>query len=177
VEETTQFPSHIETGDIVYEDRNQKIRRVVAHFNGFDKEFLVCDFGQRAGIVAVSKQNILLVRQYRLLINDLSYEIPGGFVEEGESPSESASRECLEETGVDCRDVKPLINFHPGLDTNQNYTLIFYSEVTITENTESSSDRHLWVPLSECLEMIYSGKIVDSLSIIGILEYARRSSI
>lgn len=35
------------------------------------------------------------------------WEIPGGMVEEGESPSEAARRECMEELGVDLEIGKP----------------------------------------------------------------------
>lgn len=77
MEETRLIPIKVEYKKEIYKDRNQKIQRVLAHFDGFDKEYFVSDHGKRAALLAVRNGNILLVRQYRLIINDLSYEIPG----------------------------------------------------------------------------------------------------
>lgn len=95
--------------EVVYEDRFQKIYGVTADFGGFTKEYFVRDSGQRAGVVVVREKSVLLVRQYRLLIGRLSWEIPGGKVDEGQTPEAAAVRECLEETGVRCGNFKPLL--------------------------------------------------------------------
>ena len=50
--------------------------------------------------------HVLLVSQYRLLVNRLSFEVPGGKVDDGESPEESAIRECMEETKVTPKNLK-----------------------------------------------------------------------
>jgi len=66
----------------------------------------------------------LLVRQYRLLIDGLSWEIPGGGVEANENPEDAALRECLEETGISCRNLHTLVSFHVGLDNVHNPTSV-----------------------------------------------------
>ena len=100
MDETVLLPLSIEPQGLVYQDRNHKVYRILARFDGFCKEYYVSDHGQRAAVVAVRDGKVLLVRQYRLLINGLSYEIPGGKVEENDTPETAAIRECLEETGV-----------------------------------------------------------------------------
>ena len=107
--ETTQHPTKIEPKEQVYCDRNQKIQRIIAHFDDFDKEYFVSDHGKRAALLAVYNGKVLLVRQYRLIINDISYEIPGGRIEENEAPEDTAIRECLEETGVKCSNLEQLV--------------------------------------------------------------------
>lgn len=168
--ETTLLPLSVEPQELVYQDRNQKLYRVVVRFRGFSKEYYVSDHGQRAAIVAVRNGEVLLVRQYRLLINGLSYEIPGGRVNEDETPQAAAVRECLEETGVQCLNVKPLISYHPSLDIWKNYTYIFYSE-EIKEVARDHSDRWVQIPLARCIDMVFAQQIVDSLSIIALLAY------
>ena len=168
--ETTLLPLSLESQEIVYRDRNQSIQRVVARFDGFEKEYFVSDHGLRAAVVAVRNDEILLVRQYRLLINGLSYEIPGGKVDENETPEQAAIRECLEETGVICSDLKLLIDYLPSLDIWKNHTYIFYTE-KITGGEKNRSDRHEWAPLESCISMIFGGQITDSLSIIALLAY------
>ena len=170
VSETTLLPLSIEPQELVYQDRNQKIYRIVARFDGFSKEYYVSDHGQRASVVAVRNSEVLLVRQYRLLINGLSYEIPGGRVDENETPEAAAIRECLEETGVQCLNLKPLISYHPSLDIWKNYTYVFYSE-EIKEIEKDNSERRVWIPLERCIEMVFAQQIVDSLSIVALLAY------
>ena len=168
--ETTSLPLSIEPQEIVYQDRNQRIQRILARFDGFNKEYYVSDHGRRAAIVAVRNGEILLVRQYRLIINALSYEIPGGRVSENETPEAAAIRECLEETGVQCLNLKPLIGYHPSLDIWKNYTQVFYSE-ELEEIAKDSSDRRVWIPLARCIDMVFAQQIVDSLSIVALLAY------
>lgn len=168
--ETTLLPLSIKPQELVYQDRNQKIQRIVARFDGFSKEYFVSDHGQRAAMLAVRNGEVLLVRQYRLIINGLSYEIPGGRVGENETPEAAAIRECLEETGVQCLSFSPLIGYHPSLDIWKNYTHVFYSE-ELEETAEDNPDRRVWVPLARCIEMIFAQQIVDSLSIVALLAY------
>ena len=168
--ETISLPLSIEPQEIVYQDRNQRIQRILARFDGFSKEYYVSDHGQRAAVVAVRNGEVLLVRQYRLIINGLSYEIPGGRIEENETPEAAAMRECLEETRVQCLNVKPLIGYHPGLDIWKNYTHVFYSE-ELEEIAEDNPNRRVWIPLARCIDMIFAQQIADSLSIVALLAY------
>lgn len=160
---------------VVYENRYHQVYRVTADFDGFSKEYFVTDYGQRAGLVVVKGESMLLVRQYRLLIDRLSWEVPGGKVDDGETPEAAAVRECLEETGLQCRDLKPLLSFRPGLDTLHNPTYLFYTDKFVKAPGKNLSQREVqgctWVPLERCIEMIFTEKIVDSLSIVAFLSY------
>ena len=111
-----------ESSDLVYENRYQQISRVAGDFAGQWKEYFVTDYGRRAGLVVVDGASVLMVRQYRLLIDRVSLEIPGGRIDSNEIPEAAAVRECLEETGLRCRNLTPLLSFHPGLDTLHNPT-------------------------------------------------------
>lgn len=161
--------------EVVYGDRFQKIYGVTADFGGFTKEYFVRDSGQRAGVVVVREKSVLLVRQYRLLIDRLSWEIPGGKVNEGETPEAAAVRECLEETRVRCGNLKPLVSFHPGLDILHNPTYLFYTnefQETIGHNLPVNEVcQHVWMPLARCSEMVFEQKIVDGLSLVALLAY------
>ena len=162
--------------EVLYKNEHQEIYRVEADFGAFKKRYSVVDTGHRAGIVVVRGDCVLLVRQYRLLIDDTSWEIPGGRVDEGETPEMAAVRECLEETGIHCLNTKPLIFYHAGLDTFHNPTYLFYcensTEVVVSQKTNPQEVSGLeWVPLSRCIEMIFEGRIVDCFSIVALLTY------
>ena len=159
----------------VYRDPYQQIDRVIADFGDFTKEYFVRTSGPRAGMLVIENGSVLLTRQYRLMINDLSWEIPGGKVDDGESPEEAAIRECLEESGIRCSNLKPLVEYLPGLDTSDNRTHIFYSEdherISHPEPNPREVLEQEWIPLDQCMEMISKQVIIDALSIIAIMTY------
>src|SRR5678816_1151053 len=98
-------PIHIGPKEIVYENQYQHIYRVSAEFPTFTKELFVNDYGRRVGLLYVNGSQVLLVRQYRYLVNQLAWEIPGGRIDPHESPEEGAVREGLEESGLRCRSI------------------------------------------------------------------------
>jgi len=171
-------PKTIGEREVVYENQYQQIYRIAVEFEGFGKELFVNDYGRRVGLLFVQEEQVLLVRQYRLLVRQLAWEIPGGRVDPGESPEVGAAREGLEETCLRCRSLKPLLYFHPGLDTFDNPTFLFYSD-----DFEAAAPEHLhahevservWLPLSRCVEMIFAKEIVDSMTIAALLAFHTR---
>ena len=167
MEETVLLPIQVVTHEIVYQDRNQSIRRVVADFGKFEKEYFVSDHGQRAALVVLHKNQVLLTRQYRLLPNTISLEIPGGRIDKNESPKKAAKRECLEETGVQCKKLKLLLSFHSGMDIWLNYTHVFLAEHS-KHTAKTNNERSEWVSLDKCVKMAFSGEILDILTIVSI---------
>jgi 8-oxo-dGTP pyrophosphatase MutT (NUDIX family) len=161
-----------------YQNPYQRIYRQQIELNGRLKEYYVSEAGVRAGVVVVDEGSVLLVNQYRLLIDGTSWEIPGGRVDENESPQDAAVRECLEETGVRCFELSPLLFYQVGLDTLNNPTHLFYTQ-SVSEQRELKEIHQAevigsdWVPLSRCIDMIFEGEILDSFTIIGLFSYAR----
>ena len=47
------------------------------------------------------KDKLVLIKQYRVPLNDYLYELPAGLIDEGEDYKVSVSRELKEETGLD----------------------------------------------------------------------------
>lgn len=164
---------------LIYQDRYHRISRVVANFGDFTKEYFVNETGTRVGLLVIKDCKVLLVQQYRLLIDRLSWEIPGGCVDEGETPEAAAVRECLEETGVRCFNLQPLVFYYPGLDTANNPTHLFFcdsiAEAKEPHHVDMREVSHWeWVTLEQCIAMIFSREIQDSLTMLGVLAYKTR---
>jgi 8-oxo-dGTP pyrophosphatase MutT (NUDIX family) len=158
-----------------YQTQFFKIYHSQADFGAFIKDYFVVNFGPRGGIVAVRANSVLLVRQYRYLVDGLSWELPGGTIDDGESPELGAVRECREETGVMCLDLQPLVVYYPGLDNVDNRTTIWYSENIETKSQFVSNEEEVreiaWVPLQQCMDMIFRQEILDAMSVTGLLAY------
>jgi ADP-ribose pyrophosphatase len=68
--------------------------------DGEVSDFYIKKEGPAVGILALTKdQQVILVKQFRPGPKKILDELPGGYVDENETPEEAAERELLEETG------------------------------------------------------------------------------
>ena len=159
----------------IFQNKFLRLYSVRADFGEFQKEYFIVDKGRRVGVILRRNDEILLVRQYRYLIDDMSWELPGGGINEDETPEEAAVRECREEAGVECGPVTPVFYFQQGIDTTLSPAHVFecreFSVLPDYENDET--DNRKWVPLDQTVEMVLNGTIQDSMTLIGLLTYDR----
>ena len=178
----------LQKGEVMDTVKTQRGKKVVEHqnkyfyvysqevdFGSFSKKYYVAQFGTKACLLILNHNSVLLVRQYRFLVDRPVWEIPGGKVEENENPAVSAVRECEEETGIRGLNVKPLIYYPLGLDCISAGSQLFYTSEfeCIKKFTPNPMEVDMikWVPFNECMEMIKSGEILDQCSIIALLYY------
>ena len=172
---TTMAKPQKQPKEIVYRNKYSHIYSQKVDFGSFMKEYFVNEFRERVGILVIRDGSVLLVRQYRLLIDDLSWEIPGGEVAENETPRESIIRECFEETGIRCRQVKPLLTYNQSLECVQTFTHLFYTKDFDDNHTFTPALNEVqsiqWVPWEQCFKMIKEGKMNDSFTVLALLAY------
>jgi 8-oxo-dGTP pyrophosphatase MutT (NUDIX family) len=156
--------------EIVYQNKWSSVTKTNIENENLKKEIFTTNFGKRSAVIVYADEKVLLTKQYRLLIDNFSWEIPGGRVEDSESFVEAATRECKEETGYDCISLVPLISFQPGLETLNNPTEIFlcrdFKKYEISENAETVKSS--WFSCKEAQELLRKGFFLDSLTIIGL---------
>src|ERR1700758_2233935 len=81
--------------------------------DGSKRTYYTIDFPRPAvGIVARRGNDVLLVRQYRFIVDEYVWAIPSGNVAEDETLREAAIRELTEETGYGCGSLEPLMYFY-----------------------------------------------------------------
>ncbi len=162
----------------IYQNKFLRLYSVKADFGEFEREYFIVDKGQRAGVIILRHDEILMVRQYRFLIDGMSWELPGVGLASDESYEQAAIRECKEEAGIICHDLKPIIQYHQGIDTTLSPAQIFEcTEFTVSpEFDNEETDERKWFPLSEALDMVLDGRIEDSLTIVGLLAHDRATN-
>lgn len=115
---------------------------------------------------------ILLLRQYRYAADGYLYEIPAGRLDPGETPADCAARELREETGCTAEQMEPLITMvtTPGF-TDERIHLFMATDLTRGEAAREADEFAdvIIMRLSEALELIQRGEIVDGKTALGIL--------
>ncbi|MDH4330440.1 MAG: NUDIX hydrolase [Candidatus Moranbacteria bacterium] len=68
--------------------------------NGEVSDFYIKKEGTVVAALAITKdQKVILAKQFRPGPKEILLELPGGYVDEGETPKQAAEKELLEETG------------------------------------------------------------------------------
>ena len=141
-------------------------------------DFFVLDTPDWIHVIALTPANeIVMVKQFRFGTENLSWEIPGGLMEKGESPVEAALRELREETGYEGENAELIATINPN-PAIQDTVCRFVLVRNAVKKHELDWDEHeeiltATVPANEVEEWAHGGKIFHSLSVAALF-YLRR---
>jgi 8-oxo-dGTP pyrophosphatase MutT (NUDIX family) len=132
-------------------------------------------YGAVAVLALDDSSRIPMVYQYRHPIGRRLWELPAGLLDvDGEAPHLTAARELEEEAGLQAETWQVLVDLDstPGFsdESVRLYLATGLSEVDRPEAHDEEADMTLkWIPIAEALRQVFSGEIVDSLAIAGVL--------
>jgi ADP-ribose pyrophosphatase len=146
-------------------DEHETYREVVEHSGG-------------VAVIPVTDQGqILMVKQYRIAVDETVLELPAGKLEENEDVLKCAARELEEETGFRPDDIKKLFHFYttPGYSSEKLHLFIANGLKHHGQNLDQGEYIEI-VKLSkeEIIPKILNGEIKDSKTIIGLLWYLNK---
>lgn len=128
-------------------------------------------------VIPVTDNNeIYLVKQFRYPFKEVTVEIPAGKLDAGEDHAECGRRELLEETGLTCSEYTYLGRLYPVPAYDTEIIHIYMARGLSLSNQSLDDDEFLdveKVSLSEAVEMVMDGRIVDAKTQIAILKAAR----
>jgi len=129
------------------------------------------------GVIPIDEDmNTWLVGQFRYTLNEYSWEIPMGAVPSAEGYEQGALRELREETGLKAEKLDYLCKIHTSNSVTDEVGVVFEATGLTQGETDFDDTEDIKVkklPFKEALDWVMDGKITDSLSVGGILKYAR----
>ncbi len=124
--------------------------------------------GSTLVIPILSSGKILLVNQYRYLVEEEVLEFPCGVLEENYEPAENAQKELREETGYEAGKLHFVGKFIPYSGVSDEISYVFIAE-NLKENPlpadETEEFELVELTVKELDEMISSNKIKDGMTL------------
>lgn len=151
-------------------------RRSVEEDTGRKASFYVIESPDWVNVIPVTDDGlIVLIEQYRHGTEEITLEIPGGMVDDGESPADCAGRELTEETGYTAGELVYLGKSRPNPAIQSNW-IHHFAALECVAGGEQSFDEHenisvRTVPEGHLDRLIENSAITHSLVLAGILRF------
>ena len=134
--------------------------------------------GASAIIPLLPDNQIILVRQFRYPVGQVTLEVPAGKLDKkGEDPIICAERELSEETGYTAGKIWKLTTIATTVGFSDE-VIHLYAATDLTKGMQHPDEDEfinvVKVPLTAALQMVETGKIIDAKSIISILLLAQQ---
>jgi len=166
-------PSHKDRSYRVFSLRTD---RAISPRTGKEHSFFILESTSWVNIIPLTSDGkVVMVRQYRHGAGEVTLEIPGGLVEEGDTPETAAMRELVEETGYTARKVISLgyVQPNPAIQNNRCYSFLA-RDVRLTREQSQDEKEDIEVvlkPLSEIPEAIRNGEITHALVLAAFYRF------
>lgn len=140
--------------------------------NGVSKNQIRIEHNGAVVIIPVCEDGrIILIRQYRAVINNYLWELPAGGLELNEDPFECAKREIQEEIGYKANKWTSLGTQYPLPGNCNEVQYLYVAEDLLVSKEEGDFDEIIEVhkkTKTEIQEMIISGELNDAKSISAL---------
>ena len=134
----------------------------------------VVEYRKSAAVVPVLPDGrVLLISHYRHPVGKEVWDIPGGMIEPGEDPADSAARELQEETGYTAGKLTKIFQFHPEPAFSDHEIFLYRAEELARREQcreEEICDCGVFSQ-DDVVDMLAAGTISSSWSVIGLLVY------
>lgn len=139
-----------------------------------EREFVSIHASDWVNVVPLTTDGrLVLVRQFRYGINDVSLEVPGGVIEDGEDPVVAGLRELAEETGYAGGAARLLGSVHPNPAIQDNRCHAVLADGVMRAGAlawdEDEEMEVVTAPVDDVLAWARGGQITHSLSLTALM--------
>jgi ADP-ribose pyrophosphatase len=120
----------------------------------------------------VDAEHVVLIRNYRIAVDEELIELPAGTIDPGEDPLETARRELIEETGYRADDFRRLREFwvSPGILSERMHLFLATGLQPGAAKPEKGEQiRPFIASRREALALIDEEKIRDAKTLVGLM--------
>ncbi|MCC6697505.1 MAG: NUDIX hydrolase [Candidatus Hydrogenedentes bacterium] len=160
--------------ELVYEGLIFNVRKGRARLeDGTEAHREIVEHGGGVGIVPVLGDRVILVRQFRIAVNEEMLEIPAGRIEPGEDVETRARIELEEECGYTAGRMVCVASCFcsPGFTNERDYIYLAFDLVKTEQRLEFDERVELVeVPIAEIDERMARFEFDDGKTIIGLRE-------
>ncbi len=120
------------------------------------------------------EDSIVMIRNQRVAVGEVLWELPAGTLEPEEAPAVTAYRELIEETGYEAAEIESLTNFYssPGICNEVMHVYVAKDLKFVGQQLDA---REVITPeivsWSKVMKMIKSGEIKDGKTLTTLLFY------
>jgi ADP-ribose pyrophosphatase len=117
-------------------------------------------------------EHLVMIRNYRMAVDETLWEFPAGKLEPGEDPLAAAHRELEEETGYRSGKLWKIAEFYtsPGFANELMHVFVAQKLTPTTQRLEAGEEIAVHtIERSDALAMIHDGRLRDGKSIAGLL--------
>ena len=148
------------------------------HPQGHELDYYVIEFARQAvGVVPVDEDGeVLLVQQWRHPVEKLTWSVPAGAIDRGESPADAALRELREETGHTAEKLEPLYHYHPTIGVADQTFHLFVARGVEEMGGRPDGEIHAvrFFTRTGVNDLLDRNEIVDGMSLTALLMWLRK---
>ncbi|MDD5205814.1 MAG: NUDIX hydrolase [Desulfobacterales bacterium] len=139
-------------------------------------DFYILESGDWVNVIPLTSDGrVVLIRQYRHGIQEITLEIPGGIVENRDTPEAAARRELMEETGYRESEMIHLGTVHPNPAFLNNRCHTFLAKDVVRAGEQLQDDKEdievLLRPIGDIPRLIREGLITHSLVLAAFYRF------